>query len=170
MKILFAPDSFKGSLTSVEVADALARGWLRVRPGDDIAVAPLADGGEGTLAAIEAAGGWERRTAPVRDPLGRWIDASWLVSRDGSSAYVEMAAASGLSRLATAELDPLGATSHGTGDLLRAALDGRVSHIVLGIGGSATTDGGRGITEALGAIVTSGETGREPAEIGRAHV
>ncbi|HSO29753.1 MAG TPA: glycerate kinase [Candidatus Sulfomarinibacteraceae bacterium] len=154
-RVLIAPDSFKGSLTSVQVAEALAAGWRSVRPGDEIALAPLADGGEGTLAAVEAAGGWERRTARARDPLGRWIEAPWLVSDDGAAAVVELAAASGLSRLDPAELDPIGATTHGTGDLLRAALDAGVRHVVLGIGGSATTDGGRGILEALGAVVTA---------------
>lgn len=154
-RVLIAPDSFKGSLTSVQVAEALAAGWRSVRPGDEIALAPLADGGEGTLAAVEAAGGWERRTARARDPLGRWIEAPWLVSDDGAAAVVELAAASGLSRLDPAELDPIGATTHGTGDLLRAALDAGVRHVVLGIGGSATTDGGRGILEALGAAVTA---------------
>ena len=151
MRILIAPDSFKGTLTSVEVAEALAAGWRQVRPADVVELAPLADGGEGTLAAIEAAGGWERRVARARDPLGRWIDAPWLLSTDARTAVVEMAAASGLSRLTAAELDPVGATSAGTGDLLRAALDAGARHIVLGIGGSATTDGGRGIVEALGA-------------------
>ncbi len=154
MRLLVAPDSFKGSLTSVEVAQALAAGWRRVRPDDEIALAPLADGGEGTLAAVEAAGGWERRLARVRDPLGRWVDAPWLLATDGETAVVELAAASGLSRLGPGELEPLGATTEGTGDLLREALDAGVRHVVLGIGGSATTDGGRGILEALGAAVS----------------
>lgn len=155
MNILIAPDSFKGSLTSVEVAEALAAGWRRVRPDDTIELAPLADGGEGTLSAVEAAGGWSRRTARARDPLGRWIDAPWLLSADGATAVVELAAASGLSRLAEGELDPIGATTHGTGDLVRAALDAGVGHIVFGIGGSATTDGGRGILEAIGSRVSA---------------
>ncbi len=153
LAVVIAPDSFKGSLTSVEVAEALCTGWRRVRPADEVALAPLADGGEGTLAAIEATGGWERRTAPARDPIGRWIDAPWLLSTDGVTAIVELAAASGLSRLASGELDPIGSTTHGTGDLLLAAADAGARHVVLGIGGSATTDGGRGILEALGATV-----------------
>ena len=161
MRLLIAPDSFKGSLTSVEVAEALAAGWRRVRPEDEIELAPLADGGEGTLAAVESAGGWERRTARARDPLGRWIEAPWLLSAaDGTTAVVELAAASGLSRLAPGELDPIGATTHGTGDLLRAALDAGVRRVVLGIGGSATTDGGRGIVEALGASVSAADADR----------
>jgi glycerate kinase len=150
--VLIAPDSFKGSLTSVEVARALADGWLRARPDDEILLCPLADGGEGTLAAIEAAGGWQRRTTPVRDPLGRTIDATWLISDDGRRAALEMAAASGLSRLLLDERDPIRATSIGTGDLIKAALNARVESIVLGIGGSATTDGGAGLLTGLGAF------------------
>jgi glycerate kinase len=151
LTVLVAPDSFKGSLTSVEVGRALADGWSRARPGDRIELAPLADGGEGTLEAIAAAGGWEMRSAPVRDPLGRPIEARWLASADGVSAVIEMAQASGLSRLAPAERDPVGATTAGTGELLAAALDSGARDIVMGIGGSATTDGGRGMLEALGA-------------------
>src|SRR5688572_2512531 len=149
--ILIAPDSFKGSLTSVQVAQALADGWRRARPDDEILLCPLADGGEGTLAAIEAAGGWQRRTSTVRDPLGRQITARWLISDDGHRAALEMAAASGLSLLTTAERDPIRATSIGTGDLIRAALNAGVSSIVLGIGGSATTDAGAGLLTGLGA-------------------
>ena len=159
LRVLIAPDSFKGSLTSVEVAEALATGWRRVRPADTIGLAPLADGGEGTLAAVAAAGGWSRRTARVRDPLGRWIEAPWLAADDGSTAVVELAAASGLSRLAPGELDPIRATTLGTGDLLRAVLDAGIGRVVLGIGGSATTDGGRGILEALGATVSTADDG-----------
>lgn len=151
MRVLIAPDSFKGSLTSVEVARALADGWHRARPDDEIQLCPLADGGEGTLAAIEAAGGWHRQTAAVRDPLGRPIVATWLLSDDGGRAAVEMAEASGLSRVAVAERDGVAATSVGTGDLLEAALDAGVTSIVLGIGGSATTDGGAGLLSGIGA-------------------
>jgi len=147
--ILIAPDSFKGSLTSVQVAQALADGWLRARPDDEVVMCPLADGGEGTLAAIEAAGGWTSRTARVHDPLRRMIDARWLLSSDGSRAVVEMAEASGLSRVAPAERDPIAATSVGTGELVGAAIDAGARHVTLGIGGSATTDGGRGLLEGL---------------------
>ena len=148
--VLIAPDSFKGSLTSVQVARALADGWLRARPDDEVVLCPLADGGEGTLAAIEAAGGWTVRTATVRDPLLRPVDARWLLSSDGTRAVVEMAEASGLSRVAPADRDAIAATSVGTGELVGAAIDAGAHHVTLGIGGSATTDGGRGLLEGLG--------------------
>ena len=152
--ILVAPDSFKGSLTSVEVAHALAAGWMRARHNDTLVLAPLADGGEGTLVAIEAAGGCTWQVAAVHDPLGRRITVRWLRSADGTRAAVELAAASGLSRLAASELDPAGASTFGTGEVLRAVLDADVRRIDLGVGGSATTDGGRGILVALGLRVT----------------
>ncbi len=148
--VLVAPDSFKGSLTSVAVARALADGWLRVRPADEFRLAPLADGGEGTAVAIEAAGGWAWRTASAHDPIGREIEARWLVSVDGTEAVVELASASGLSRLAPDERDPAGASTYGTGEVLRAVLDAGIRRIDLGVGGSATTDGSRGILAALG--------------------
>jgi glycerate kinase len=155
--VLIAPDSFKGSLTSVAVARSLSEGWLAARPDDTIVLCPLADGGEGTLEAIAAAGGWTWQTASVRDPLGRPISARWLRSANGSHAVIEMAEASGLSRLTPAERDPIGATSIGTGELLATAVDQGVTRITLGIGGSATTDGGRGLLEALiGAIELHG--------------
>lgn len=153
LTVVVAPDSFKGSLTSVQVAAAFRDGWLRARPKDTVLLAPLADGGEGTLEAIAGAGGWEWQVAAVADPLRRPIPARWLRSTDGRQAIVEMAEASGLSRVAATERDPVGATSLGTGELMLAAVGAGVSDIVLAIGGSATTDGGAGILEALGATV-----------------
>ena len=149
--ILLAPDSFKGSLTSVQVARALADGWARARPDDTTLLCPLADGGEGTLEAIAAGGGWTWQTAEVHDPLGRPIQARWLRSADGTRAVIEMAEASGLSRVAPGDRDALAATSFGTGEAMRVALDAGVTSIVLGIGGSATTDGGAGLLRGLGA-------------------
>lgn len=150
MRLLIAPDSFKGTLSSVQVARALAAGWRVERPGDEIELAPLADGGEGTLDAVEASGGWEWRRCPARDPLGRKIDARWLRSDDGRRGVVELAAASGLSRLREDERDAFRATTAGTGDVLLAVLDAGIRDVVLGIGGSATTDGGAGMLAALG--------------------
>jgi glycerate kinase len=149
--VLFAPDSFKGSLTSIQVARALADGWLRARPADTTLLCPLADGGEGTLEAIAAAGGWEWRTSAVHDPLGRLIQARWLCSVTGDRAVIEMAEPSGLSRVAPGQRDAVAATSVGTGETIRAAVDAGVTSIVLGIGGSATTDGGAGLLSGLGA-------------------
>ena len=151
LRILFAPDSFKGSLSSVEVARALAEGWARARPADELVLAPLADGGEGTLAAIAETGGWEWQECPSHDPLGRPLTARWLLSADGHRAAVEMAEASGLSRLPDGEpRSPLAATTEGTGEVLAAVLDAGVRHVLLGVGGSATTDGGAGLLGALG--------------------
>ena len=156
MRIVIAPDSFKGSLTSVQVATALAEGWREARPADEVLLAPLADGGEGTLVAIAAAGGWDWQTAAATDPIGRPVTAGWLRSADGARAVVELAEASGLSRLAISERDPIGASTRGTGEVLRAVLDAGVRNITLGIGGSATSDGGAGILMALGAAVGEG--------------
>ena len=149
--VLIAPDSFKGSLTSVDVAQALAHGWLRARPRDEILLSPLADGGEGTLVAIAAAGGWTWRETRVHDPLGRPIEARWLYRNDdeAGSAFIEMATASGLSRVRPDERDPIAATSLGTGELIAAAIAQGATRITLGIGGSATTDGGRGLLVGL---------------------
>jgi glycerate kinase len=150
LAVLAAPDSFKGSLTSVEVARALSNGWARGRPTDSVRLAPLADGGEGTLEAILAAGGgWLPMPVSARDPLGRPIAARFL--RDGDRAVVEMAEASGLSRVPESERDPMAASTFGTGLVLAAAIGLGVRDIVLGIGGSATNDGGSGLLRALGA-------------------
>jgi glycerate kinase len=155
LRVLVAPDSFKGSLTSVEVAHALAFGWRKARHQDEVHLAPLADGGEGTLVAIAAAGGWRWQETDARDPLGRTVRARWLARDDGKAAIVEMAAASGLSLVAPGERDALHATSAGTGDVLRAVLDAGIREVALGIGGSATSDGGAGLLRALGADVSN---------------
>lgn len=150
MRVLIAPDSFKGSLDPTEVARALADGWRRARPTDDIRLIPLADGGEGTLEAIKAArSGWIELPAHARDPLGRPIDARFL--RQGDRAVVELAVASGLSRLAADERDASAASTFGTGQVLATAIGLGVRDIVLGLGGSSTTDGGSGLLTALGA-------------------
>lgn len=148
-RVLVAPDSYKGSLSSVAVARALADGWSRGRPDDEVSLAPLADGGEGTLDAIAASGGWVTLPAAARDPLMRPIDARFL--RRGSHAVVELATASGLSKVARDERDAPAATTLGTGQVLAAAIGLGCTDIVLGLGGSATTDGGAGLLVALGA-------------------
>ena len=151
---MIAPDSFGGALDSIGVADAIAAGWARARPTDTIVRAPMADGGEGTLAALAAALGEraERRTVSTVDPLGRPIEADWLLLQDGD-AFVELAAASGLARLTARERTPDSArrcSTRGTGELLRTAMDAGAKRIILGLGGSATTDGGSGLLTALG--------------------
>jgi glycerate kinase len=163
--VLIAPDSFKGSLTSVQVATALRDGWLRARSSDTVTLAPLADGGEGTLVAIEAAGGWEWRSAVAHDPIGRPVPARWLQSSDGHRAIVELAEASGLSRLTPAERDPMGASTRGTGEVLRAAIDAGSRDVTLGIGGSATNDGGGGILAALGATIEPAPAGTQRVDL-----
>jgi len=155
LTIVVAPDSFGGSLDSVGVAAAIAAGWSNARPHDAVIRKPMADGGEGTLAAVADALGTaaERRSTTTTDALGRPIDAEWLLLDGGRGAFVEMAAASGLARLAPAERTPANArlaSTRGTGDLVRAALDARVERITIGLGGSATTDGGGGLLRALG--------------------
>jgi glycerate kinase len=153
-RLVIAPDSFGGALDSVTVAQAIAQGWARVRPGDDVRLAPMADGGEGTLAALTAALGDAavRHTLSTVDALGRPVEADWLELGDGE-AFIEMAEASGLARLAPSERTPDAArraSTRGTGELLRAALDAGAKRITLGLGGSATTDGGSGLLTALG--------------------
>ncbi len=148
LTILIAPDSFKGSLSSVSVAAAISMGWRRARPNDLLGLAPLADGGEGTLDAIAAAGGWDELPAHAEDPLGRPIGGRFL--RRGHRAVVELATASGLSRLDRDERDALMASTFGTGQILATAVALGARDVVLGLGGSATNDGGSGLLRALG--------------------
>src|SRR5688572_28093766 len=155
LRVLVAPDSYGGALDSVGVAAAIAAGWLAVRPDDEVLRRPMADGGEGTLAALADALGEaaERRTVETTDALGRPIQADWLLLDEGRGAFVEMAAASGLARLTADERTPESArraSTRGTGELIRAALDAGVEQITIGLGGSATTDGGSGLLRALG--------------------
>jgi glycerate 2-kinase len=150
LRILVAPDSFKGSLDPLQVARALADGWRRARPTDEAHLIPLADGGEGTLEAIKSAGGeWLELPVHARDALGRPLTARFL--RDGGRGVVEMASASGLSRVAPEERDAMAASTFGTGQLIAAAIGLGVREVVIGLGGSATTDGGTGLLAALGA-------------------
>lgn len=155
MRVVVAPDSFGGALDSVGVAAAIASGWRLARPDDLVLATPMADGGEGTLAAVAAALGEHahRRSAVVHDPLDREVSADWLLLEDGKRAFIEMAAASGLAHLTQAERTPESAriaSTRGTGELIFAAVEAGVTSIVIGIGGSATTDGGAGMIAALG--------------------
>ncbi|GAA0630421.1 glycerate kinase [Streptomyces thermocarboxydovorans] len=147
-RVLVAADKFKGSLTAVEVAERVTAGLRRVVPDVRVEALPVADGGDGTVAAAVAAG-FERREVQVTGPTGDEVTAAYAL-RDGT-AVVEMAEASGLQRLPEGVLAPLTATTYGSGELLRAALDAGARTIVFGVGGSATTDGGAGMLSALGA-------------------
>ena len=149
MRVVIAPDSFKGSIGAAEAAAALAEGWRGARPGDELVCLPLADGGEGTLqvlAAADPAARWHR--AQVTGPDGRLVPSRWLERPDGASC-VELAQASGLPLMAAP--DPLGAQTTGTGELIARALDAGATRIVIALGGSASTDGGTGALAALGA-------------------
>ncbi|MGW4144940.1 glycerate kinase [Streptomyces albogriseolus] len=154
--MLVAADKFKGSLTAVEVAERVIAGLRRVRPDLRAEALPVADGGDGTVAAAVAAG-FERHEVRVSGPLGDEVTAAYAL-RDGA-AVVEMAEASGLQRLPEGVFAPLTASTYGSGELLRAALDAGARSIVFGVGGSATTDGGAGMLAALGArfLTASGE-------------
>lgn len=167
MRIVVAPDSYKGSVSAPDVAEAMERGILRIFAGAEVRKVPIADGGEGTVAALVAATGGELRHSQVIDPLGRRIDAQWGILGDGATAVIEMAAASGLPLVPERLRDPERATSFGTGELIRAALDAGLRRIILGIGGSATNDGGAGMARALGARFVDA-AGRELAEGGAA--
>ncbi|WP_327700385.1 glycerate kinase [Streptomyces sp. NBC_00459] len=146
--MLIAADKFKGSLTAVEVAERVTAGLRRAAPGVEVESLPVADGGDGTVAAAVAAG-FERHEVRVAGPLGHEVTAAFALR--GDTAVVEMAEASGLQRLPAGVFAPLTASTYGSGELLRAALDAGARTIVFGVGGSATNDGGAGMLSALGA-------------------
>jgi glycerate kinase len=151
LRIIVAPDSYKGSVSAVAVAQAMERGILRVFPEAEVCKVPIADGGEGTVEALVTATGGKIFQAAVNDPLGEPISAHWGVLGDARTAVIEMAAASGLPLVPRARRDPRITSTHGTGQLIRAALDAGLRRIIIGIGGSATNDGGVGMARALGA-------------------
>ncbi len=153
MRVLIAPQEFKGSLTAVQAAEAIRAGCLRVFPDAEIDSAPVADGGPGTVDAIVHAAGGRTSIARVDGPLGAPVDARWGRIDDGRCAVIEMAAASGLTLLRPDELDPRRASTFGTGRLIEHALDAGVEQMLIGVGGSATNDGGAGMAEALGAVL-----------------
>lgn len=150
MNILIAPDSFKDCLSAREVALALSGGIQKVLPEVSPVLAPMADGGEGTVESVVDATGGEKISLVVKDPLMRDIDSFYGLSGDGKTAIIEMAAASGLELLGMDERDPWITSTYGTGQLIADALNRSCTKILLGIGGSATNDGGAGMAEALG--------------------
>lgn len=150
MKIVVAPDSFKESLSAEGVAQAIARGFQEIFPNAEMVLVPVADGGEGTTDSLVAATGGQRFTQLATGPLGEQVEAFWGQLGDGITAVVETAAASGLDLITPQQRDPLAATTRGTGELILAALDRGAKHIIVGLGGSATNDGGAGMLQALG--------------------
>ncbi len=151
MHILIAPNAFKNSLTACEVAQAIEKGLKQSRLVCTCECFPIADGGDGTAELIIKKFGGNRIIRKVKDPLERIISSSFGLINEGRTAVIEMADASGLRLLNKDELDPLHASSFGTGELIKSALDEGVSRIIIGLGGSATVDGGMGILKALGA-------------------
>lgn len=149
-RIIAAFDSFKGSLTSREAGEAFCRGVLRAMPMADVRVLSIADGGEGIAEAVCDSIGGVMVTTTVSDPIVRAIEASYLITSDGTTAVVAMSAASGLTLLSPEERNPLIANTYGTGELILDAARRGCKHIVVGLGGSATNDGGSGMLRALG--------------------
>lgn len=150
MKIIAAPDSFKGSMSAIEAAKAIERGVKLAIPDAEVVQLPLADGGEGFVDTIIHAAKGKKVEANVLDPLGRSVSSFYGIIEDGQTAVIEMAAASGLPMLQSHERNPLLASTYGTGELILAALDRGCTRIWVGLGGSATNDGGIGMAQALG--------------------
>ncbi|MDP6825322.1 MAG: glycerate kinase, partial [Dehalococcoidales bacterium] len=151
MKIVIAPQGFKGNLTALQVARAIEEGIKRVVPDTQTTIKPMADGGEGTVQALVDATGGKMIATEVTGPLGKPVTAQWGILSDKVTAVIEMAAASGLPLVPPEKRDPLVTTTHGTGELVVAALDNGCRKLITGIGGSATNDGGAGMAQALGA-------------------
>lgn len=169
MKVIVACDSYKGSCSAVSAVRYLGEGILRADPEAVVERIPMADGGEGLVEAVLEAVPGRLETAEVKDPLGRHVKASYGILED-NTAVIEMAAASGLPLLAGGERNPLRTTTYGTGELIRRALDQGCRKILIGIGGSATNDGGAGMAQALGVRLTDGEGKELPfggGELGR---
>ena len=151
MKVVIAPQAFKGNLTAKEAAQAIARGVHQADPTIQCVLAPVADGGDGTVEVLVRATGGRIFTAQVTGPLGEEVTARWGVTGDGKTAVIEMALVSGLALVPPRRRDPRIATSYGTGQLIRHALQHGHRRIIVGLGGSATNDGGAGMAQALGA-------------------
>ncbi|MCL7747967.1 glycerate kinase [Halalkalibacter alkaliphilus] len=149
-KIVIAPDSFKESLTALEAANAIEEGLKEVLPDCEFVKVPMADGGEGTVQSLVDATGGQIEHATVTGPLGDKVKGFYGLLGDGKTAVIEMAAASGLELIPRKKRDPMIATTFGTGELISIALDKGVERIIIGIGGSATNDGGAGMVQALG--------------------
>ncbi len=159
MRIIVAPDSYKGSVSALEAAEAMERGIRAVFPAAEVIKVPLADGGEGTVAAlVTATDGWFL-DHQVQGPLGTPVQARWGVLGDGQTAVMEMASASGLTLVPEKDRDPRLTTTYGTGQLIKAVLDCGLRKIIIGVGGSATNDGGSGMARALGGKLLNAQGG-----------
>lgn len=150
VQIIVAPDSFKGSMSAVDVANAMEKGILSVFTDAQVIKLPIADGGEGTTETLVSATGGHFMKTEVMGPLGNAVEAVWGILGDGKTAVLEMAAASGLTLITKEERNPQITTTYGTGQLIKAALDQGIRKLIIGIGGSATNDGGSGMARALG--------------------
>ena len=157
MRVVVAPDSYKGSVSALGVAEAMERGILRIFPAAEVRKVSIADGGEGTVEALVTATGGEMKFSEVKGPLGEKVNAHWGILGDGQTAVLEMTAASGLPLVPKEKRDPRITTTYGTGELIRNALDAGLRRIIIGIGGSATNDGGVGMAQALGVKFLSKE-------------
>ncbi|MCB4209084.1 glycerate kinase [Arthrobacter sp. UM1] len=161
LRVVLAPDKFKGTLTAPEAAEALARGIASSHPAAETVALPVADGGDGTLDVFLGAG-FSSHAVTVTGPRGQAVSSAFALSPDGRTAVVETARTSGLAMMGPGPLDPLGATSRGVGEAIRAALDAGAREIVVGLGGSACTDGGAGMLEALGVRLLDDDGGPAP--------
>ena len=150
MKIVLAPQAFKGSISALEVANAMADGVRKVVPDAETVTVPVADGGDGTLETLVEGSGGEIRSVEVTGPLGQRLTAQWGAMGDGRSAIIEMARTSGLALVSVDERDPLRSTTYGLGEAIRHAMDSGFRRFIVGIGGSATNDAGGGMAQALG--------------------
>ena len=151
MKILVAPQEFKGSISALSAAEAAKTGILRVFPQAEVVLCPVADGGDGTLETLVEVSGGEVKTCSVQNPIGETIQAQWGAMGDGVTAVIEMARTSGLALLSLGERDPLNTSTYGLGQAISEALDEGFRRFIVGIGGSATNDAGAGMAQALGA-------------------
>ena len=170
MKVVIAPQSFKGSISALEAAKAMESGVMQVVPDAETALVPIADGGDGTLETLVEASQGHVRSAKVTGPLGKKVEAKWGALGDGRTAVIEMARSSGLALLDRKKLDARRATTYGLGEVILAALKADYRHFIIGIGGSATNDAGAGMAQALGIKLLSasgGELGRGGAPLSK---
>jgi len=150
MKIIIAPQAFKGSISAIKVAEAMSEGALKMLPKAKIVICPVADGGDGTLETLVDISNGEINKCSVRNPMGKIIEAEWGAMGDGKTAVIEMARSSGLALLDPKKLNPLKASTYGLGELIQDALNKGFKKFIIGIGGSATNDAGAGMAQALG--------------------